>query len=253
MGSTGSSKVSCDQDRELPIRDHTAPPSSSTREKSSTIRWGRVATCNVQNKHTISSSGTYPANAGRTGYMPRATSRSTIYVQPRPIEHLLIEVQLVLQELQGHRTSPLLDVAHSVPRLRSIREKTRYVKVDAGEMLHDPSVAQSQLTIHLVEDVLLSSGDDSSAMLPVEGERHVDAVQRHPVNLALPTLPLPVRVAVAERADVHVVAVLRKDLRSTQRAGGTSSFQGAGREGRMEGMEIWSPVPSSPQLRVVLQ
>ena len=144
--------------------------------------------------------------------MPRATSRSTIYVQPRPIEHLLIEVQLVLQELQGHRTSPLLDVAHSVPRLRSIREKTRYVKVDAGEMLHDPSVAQSQLTIHLVEDVLLSSGDDSSAMLPVEGERHVDAVQRHPVNLTLPALPLPVRVAVAERADVHVVAVLSQDL-----------------------------------------
>ena len=169
------------------------------------------------------------------------------------MEHLLVEVQLVLQELEGHRTSPLLDVAHSVPRLRSIPENTRYVKVDAREVLHDPGVAQSQLAVHLVENVLLSSGDGLSATLPVEGERHVDAVQRHPVNLTLPAIPLPVRVAVAERAHVHVVTVLSKDLCSIQRLDGTSSFQGAGREGSTEGMEIWSPVPSSPQLRVVLQ
>ena len=159
----------------------------------------------------------------------------------------------MLQELEGHRTSPLLDVAHSVPRLRSNSERTEYVKVDTREVLHDTGVTQSQLAVHLVENVLLSSGYESWTMRPVESKRHVDAVQRHPVNLALPAVPLPVRVAVAERTDVHVVTILSKDLRSTQGPNDTSSFQGAGRGGSREGMEIWSPVPSSPQLRVVLQ
>ena len=174
-------------------------------------------------------------------------------MQPDSLKYLLVEIQLMLQELEGHWTSPLLDVAHSVPRLRSSGEKTGYVKVDTREVLHNAGVAQSQLAVHLVENVLLSGGDTLVGMLPVEGERHIDAVQRHPVNLTLPAIPLPVRVAVAERTDVHVVTILGKNLRSTQRRNNTSSFQGAGRGGRVEGMEIWSPVPSSPQLSVVLQ
>ena len=174
-------------------------------------------------------------------------------MQPDSLKYLLVEIQLMFQELEGHWTSPLLDVAHSVPRLRSSGEKTGYVKVDTREVLHNAGVAQSQLAVHLVENVLLSGGDTLVGILPVEGERHIDAVQRHPVNLTLPAIPLPVRVAVAERADVHVVTVLGKNLRSTQRRNNTSSFQGAGRGGRVEGMEIWSPVPSSPQLSVVLQ
>ena len=120
-------------------------------------------------------------------------------------------------------------------------------------MIENALVTQTQLLVHLVVEILLSGGNNVIEVLPVESERHVDAVQRHPVNLTLPALPVPMRVAVAERADVHVVTILGKNLRSTQRRNNTSSFQGAGRGGRVEGMEIWSPVPSSPQLSVVLQ
>ena len=114
-------------------------------------------------------------------------------------------------------------------------------------------VTQTQLLVHLVVEILLSGGNNVIEVLPVESERHVDAVQRHPINLTLPAIPLPVRVAVAERTDVHVVTILGKNLRSTQRRNNTSSFQGAGRGGRVEGMEIWSPVPSSPHEIVELQ
>ena len=79
-------------------------------------------------------------------------------------------------------------------------------------MVENALLAQTQLLVHLVVEVLLSSGYDLSARLPIEGKRHVDAVQRHPIDLTLPALPVPVRVAVAERADVHVVAVLSQDL-----------------------------------------
>ena len=174
-------------------------------------------------------------------------------MQPDSLKYLLVEIQLMLQELEGHWTSPLLDVAHSVPRLRSSGEKTGYVKVDTREVLHNAGVAQSQLAVHLVENVLLSGGDTLVGMLPVEGERHIDAVQRHPVNLTLPALPVPMRVAIAERADVHVVTVLGQDLQSHAISSPTSCFHSLVTRGRGMGMAMWSPVPSSPHEIVELQ
>ena len=40
--------------------------------------------------------------------------------------------------------------------------------------------------------------------LAEEGERHVDAVERRPVQLALPPRPVPERGGVAEGAHVHL-------------------------------------------------
>ena len=114
-------------------------------------------------------------------------------------------------------------------------------------------VTQTQLLVHLVVEILLSGGNNVIGMLPVEGERHIDAVQRHPVNLTLPAIPLPVRVAVAERADVHVVTVLGQDLQSYTIPSPTSCFHSLATRGRGMGMAMWSPVPSSPHEIVELQ
>ena len=47
---------------------------------------------------------------------------------------------------------------------------------------------------------------------PDKCQGHVDSVQRHPVNFTLPTLPIPVGVAVAKRAHIHVVTVFSANL-----------------------------------------
>src|SRR5699024_7637301 len=52
-----------------------------------------------------------------------------------------------------------------------------------------------KIRVHAVQNGLVTCG----------GERHRDAVQRHPVDLALPLLPLPVGGGVAEGAEVQVV------------------------------------------------
>lgn len=133
------------------------------------------------------------------------------------------------------------------------RGQRAHLKVEAGEVAKNALVAQAQSAIHLVEEVLLTTGEAAGKDSPVESQRHVDTVQRHPVDFSLPALPIPVRVAVAERAHVHVVTVLGANLESQPSRKHTSCFHVEDTRGRGEGISMWSPVPFSPQLSELLQ
>ena len=117
------------------------------------------------------------------------------------------------------------------------RGQRAHLEVEAGEMAKNALVTQAQSAIHLVEEVLLTTGEAAGKDSPVESQRHVDTVQRHPV----------------ERAHVHVVTVLGANLESQPSRKHTSCFHVEDTRGRGEGISMWSPVPFSPQLSELLQ
>ena len=70
----------------------------------------------------------------------------------------------------------------------------------AGHEVADLLVGHAHLLPYAGEDGLAADGRKG----------HVESVQGHPVQLALPVLPFPVGHGVAERADIHVVTVLER-------------------------------------------
>ena len=122
-------------------------------------------------------------------------------------------------------------------------------------MAKNALVTQAQSAIHLVEEVLLTTGEAAGKDSPVESQRHVDTVQRHPVDFSLPALPIPVRVAVAERAHVHVVTVLGANLESQPSRKHTSCFHVEDTRGRGDIDVVTRSVlaPAQRALAVVLQ
>ena len=53
-------------------------------------------------------------------------------------------------------------------------------------------------------------------------ERHIDSVQRHPVEFPLPLLPAPIWHGVAESADIHILPVFERGRDNLQRSVGKS-------------------------------
>ena len=103
-------------------------------------------------------------------------------------DDLLLQCLLSLQPRHRQRTAEAVEVGHAVPR--QVRR--------TGEVAADLLVRHPELLPHFVPDGLLSG----------DGERHVDAVQRHPVDEPLPLRPFPPRHRVAVGAVVQEEAVL---------------------------------------------
>ena len=97
------------------------------------------------------------------------------------------------------------------------RKERWYEEGDSSEVLQQLLFGQAHVGIHLAKDVLLTVGEENGEESPDEGERDVDAVHCHPVDLSLPALPSPPHIAVSKGTDVHVVAVLVKHLRLRER------------------------------------
>ena len=87
----------------------------------------------------------------------------------------------------GERAAPLLQVGHPLPGAKS-----RAGEIAADLVVVHPEAAQRRLPHRL---------------LPGGGERRGDAVERHPVDLALPARAIPPRRGVVERAVIQVDAV----------------------------------------------
>jgi hypothetical protein len=96
------------------------------------------------------------------------------------------ERRLLLDPVRGERAGPAADVAHALPG-----EERR-----TGEPALNLGVGEADLEPELLPDNLLAG----------EGERQIDAVQRHPVDLALPARPVPPGAGIRDGAHVHVVA-----------------------------------------------
>ena len=97
-------------------------------------------------------------------------------------DDLLLQLLLPLQPRHRQRTAEAVQVCHTVPR--QVRR--------TGEITANLLVGHPELPPHLVPDGLLSR----------DGERHIDTVQRHPVDKPLPLRPLPPRHRVAVGAVV---------------------------------------------------
>lgn len=102
-------------------------------------------------------------------------------------QDLQLELVLRLDEpAEREGPAPLLNVPHALPR---------------GEGGAREPAAQEVVARHAVRLEELRP----DVLLPREGQREVDAAQRHPVQFLLPPRPVPPGHAVGCRADVHVI------------------------------------------------
>ena len=97
---------------------------------------------------------------------------------------------------QDINTPSSLNTQHPATKLNHLSIPSPGEKGRPGEELIHLGGLQADLGEHPPPDDLLAG----------EGERQVDAVERHPVQLALPPAPAPPHRAVADRAHVLVVA-----------------------------------------------
>ena len=86
------------------------------------------------------------------------------------LHDLLVQQQLVVQEGQRHGAAPLLDVAHAVPGLLGIEKKKSNLEMETGEMAEDALVAEAQLVVHLVEEVLLTTINMKTRRYPTKAK-----------------------------------------------------------------------------------
>ena len=104
---------------------------------------------------------------------------------PHPRQDPVLETQLVFVPSRPQRPAPASEVAHPAPGQEG----------GAGEMGREVSRADPQLGPDTTPDLLLAG----------EGQREVDAIKRHPVNVSLPVRPLPPDEAVARGADILII------------------------------------------------
>ena len=113
--------------------------------------------------------------------------------------------------IQG--AAPAANVAHALPGKEG----------GATEVLEDFVVREAHRVVELIPDVLLACAEEGEAfscgrvdVRPLrpwgpqqtgKGEWEIDAVERHPVELALPAGPVPPGHAIRHGAHVHVVGV----------------------------------------------
>ena len=79
-------------------------------------------------------------------------------------------------------------------------------------MVENALIRQSEFLINLIEDVFLTECESNTSNVPIESQRHIDAIESHPIDFTFPTLPIPVSIRITESADIHVVSVLSHDL-----------------------------------------
>ena len=107
---------------------------------------------------------------------------------PHPAEHRVLQRHRTLQpHLRHRRVGPLAQIAH--PHPRQVRR--------ADHPRQDFLLRQPQARQRAHQDGLV--GDD--------GHRHIDAVERHPVDLPHPPRLVPIRRRVAEGNHVHVLVM----------------------------------------------
>ena len=99
------------------------------------------------------------------------------------LQDAFLQLCLAIYPLLRERTLPAVKVAHSLPRQMG----------RSHEELANLLIAHPVLTVNLLPDCLLTG----------DGKRHIDSVEGHPVDEALPLVPIPPRHSVAEGAVVE--------------------------------------------------
>ena len=99
------------------------------------------------------------------------------------LQDAFLQLYLAVNPLLRKRTLPAVKVAHPLPRQMG----------RSHEELANLLIAHPVLTVNLLPDCLLTG----------DGKRHIDSVEGHPVDEALPLVPIPPRHSVAEGAVVE--------------------------------------------------
>ena len=136
----------------------------------------------------------------------------------------MLQLHLFLVPPRAERPSEAPHVSHPEPGQEG----------RAGEMLVQILLAEAQPAPDSPPDLLLA----------VEGERQVDPVERHPVDVFLPVWPLPPHRAVAGSADVLVVPIVENISQSKNISNTTDLYWSWDTRlvltgGRGEGRESW--------------
>ncbi len=102
------------------------------------------------------------------------------------LEYVLLQAAVAFKHGIGHRTAPSFKIVHKPPCLKS----------GTGHKLLGLGIGIAELQKHVAPH-LTGAGD---------AQRHVDAMERHPVNLTLPTRLVPERHGVGVGAVVKIIA-----------------------------------------------